>query len=88
MFEGYSFGDAVTEARRSFMKNTNLVNNTWGAYQCYGDPFYKLINRSASKKEDMPRYIIKEEAEIDLNNLKNNLDTRNISSKQALSGLS
>ena len=84
MFDGYNFGDAVTEARAFIYETYHPGNNTWGAYQCYGDPFYKLINRSASKKEDMPRYIIKEEAEIDLNNLKNDLDTRNISSKQAL----
>lgn len=84
MFEGYNFGDAVTEARTFIYEKYHPGNNTWGAYQCYGDPFYKLINRSAAKKEVVPSYIIKEEAEIDLNNLKNELDTRNISSKEAL----
>ncbi len=87
MFDGYNFGDAVTEARAFIYEKYHPGNNTWGAYQCYGDPFYKLINRTASKKEYIPRYIIKEEAEIDLNNLKNNLDTRDITSKQALEQL-
>ncbi|WP_460553290.1 DUF7379 domain-containing protein [Ferruginibacter profundus] len=82
IFEGYNFGDAVSAAR-TFVYENHPANNTWGAYQCYGDPFYKLINRSVAKKEYMPNYIIEEEAEIDLNNLRNDLDTRNITSLQA-----
>jgi CHAT domain-containing protein len=39
MFEGYSFGDAVTEARSFIYENYRGSNNTWGAYQCYGIHF-------------------------------------------------
>ncbi|HTE24178.1 CHAT domain-containing protein [Flavitalea sp.] len=86
MFAGYNFGDSVTAAR-SFLYETYPSNNTWGAYQCYGDPFYKLINRTAEKKDNIPDYAIEEEALVDLNNLKNSLDTRNITSDNALARL-
>ncbi len=78
MFAGYNFGDAVREARSFIYEKYRLSNNTWGAYQCYGDPFYKLINRSTAKKDNAPTYVMKEEVVIDLNNLMNDLDTRNI----------
>ena len=87
MFEGYNFGDAVTAARSFIYEKYCLSNNTWGAYQCYGDPFYKLINRTVARKEDLPNYIMEEEAGIDLNNLRNDLDTRNTNSKEALEKL-
>lgn len=41
LFRGIPFGDSVKNARSSthqYYPN----NNTWGAYQCYGDPFYQL----------------------------------------------
>lgn len=87
MFDGYNFGDAVNTARSAIYEKYRLNNNTWGAYQCYGDPFYKLINRTTAKKESAPNYIIEEEVEIDLNNLLNDLDTRNITLKQSLEKL-
>jgi hypothetical protein len=87
MFAGYNFGDAVRGARENIYDNYRFRNNTWGAYQCYGDPYYKLINRSTSKKDDPIDYIMEEEAEIALDNLKNDLDTRNITSKQAIDKL-
>jgi len=39
MFDGKSFGDAVRDAREATY-NLYGQTNTWGAYQCYGDPFY------------------------------------------------
>ena len=81
MFEGYNFGDAVRSAR-GYIYEQGQSGNTWGAYQCYGDPFYRLINRSVARSESTPNYIIKEEAEIALNNLRNVLDTRALTSQQ------
>jgi hypothetical protein len=77
MFEGYNFGDSVTAARKYLYEN-HSSNNTWGAYQCYGDPFYKLTNRTTAKKDNIPEYTIEEEVLVDLYNLQNNLDTRNV----------
>ncbi|HTE22917.1 DUF7379 domain-containing protein [Flavitalea sp.] len=49
MFEGYNFGDSVREARsKTYSKHP--LTNTWGAYQCYGDPFYAFKNSSSIRK--------------------------------------
>ena len=41
MLEGATFGDATWRARRAaYDPGRNC--NTWGAYQCYGDPDYRL----------------------------------------------
>lgn len=69
MFAGANFGDAVQQARsKCFDKFPGT--NTWGAYQCYGDQFYKFTVRSSSKTKHY-NYVIPMEAEIDLNNLFN-----------------
>ena len=50
MFEGKSFGEAVRDAREATY-NLYGQTNTWGAYQCYGDPFYTFKTaKSGSKK--------------------------------------
>jgi hypothetical protein len=87
MFEGASFGDAVKDARSTIYDSYHTSNNTWGAYQCYGDPFYKLVNRSSWKKVTKLNYLLSQEAEIDLNNLLSDLDTTNLTSTQAISKL-
>jgi hypothetical protein len=40
MLRGTGFGDAVTAARREARKANNSM--TWAAYQCYGDPQFRL----------------------------------------------
>ncbi|MBK7763882.1 MAG: CHAT domain-containing protein [Bacteroidetes bacterium] len=67
MFEGYEFGKAVLQARKTiFEKYPNT--NTWGAFQCYGDPFYK-VKLSTKRSEKSRHYIITQEAENDVENL-------------------
>ncbi|NOQ45659.1 MAG: CHAT domain-containing protein, partial [Desulfobulbaceae bacterium] len=46
---GACFGEAVKEARAATQKEHPTVN-TWGAYQCYGDPGYRIADR-INKKE-------------------------------------
>jgi len=41
MLDGYAFGAAVQEARKATFE-AHPRTNTWGAYQCYGDPDYVL----------------------------------------------
>jgi hypothetical protein len=42
LFAGNAFGDAVLRAReRTFAAHQD--SNTWGAYQCYGDPSFSLV---------------------------------------------
>jgi pimeloyl-ACP methyl ester carboxylesterase/tetratricopeptide (TPR) repeat protein len=42
MLENCSFGESVTAARRAAKDATGEDKNTWAAYQCYGDPAYRL----------------------------------------------
>lgn len=83
MLEGESFGKAVKYAREKIYAKSKDDNNTWGAYQCYGDPFYKLTNRSKSKIEKK-NYILEEEVLVDLKNLLNKLDVKEIKSEDIL----
>ncbi len=40
--DGRDFGDAVRAARK-ITYDRHSGSNTWGAYQCYGDPGYRLL---------------------------------------------
>ena len=45
LLNGRCFGDAVTDARRTTYESEQLQTppgNTWAAYQCYGDPAWRL----------------------------------------------
>ena len=87
MFSGSNFGDAVKDARAWIYDKYHLSNNTWGAYQCYGDPFYKLINRSSATRQTGYSYMMAQEAAIDLGNLKSDLDTRGVNLQQVVNKL-
>ncbi len=67
MLDGRPFGEAVRFARKITYENFPLVN-TWGAYQCYGDPFYTLRNSTGGKK-------VKEEHYYDIVEAVNRLET-------------
>jgi tetratricopeptide (TPR) repeat protein/pimeloyl-ACP methyl ester carboxylesterase len=86
MFSGDNFGDAVKNAR-NYIYEKHPDNNTWGAYQCYGDPFFKLKGISAGKGSWSPSYIVPQEAEIDLDNLLNQLQMATSADKDHLAEL-
>ena len=71
MFNGSEFGKAVKFARSRVFDNYKNVTNTWGAYQCYGDPFFTLRVHEGKKWE--PKYLMPEEVEVHLENLLNNM---------------
>ena len=82
MLGGEEFGKAIRNARAETynqIKTSGSKNNTWGAYQCYGDPFFKLtsIPRPASQKpyKRVYNFLIPQQAEIELSNLINKTDT-------------
>ncbi len=57
MIDGSNFGDAVYQARKAVFEQHPDVN-TWGAYQCYGDPQYtfdKEINPPSKRKHERPK---------------------------------
>ena len=71
MFDGATFSDAVLKARSECF-DKYPANNTWGAYQCYGDQFYKFKVKAGSKNKYFS-YVLPMEAEVDLNNLYNKI---------------
>lgn len=71
MTDGQTFGEAVKEARISVFQKFSYTN-TWGAYQAYGDPYYRF--RKPESKDQKKSYLIPQEAEIDLENLQSSLE--------------
>ena len=51
---GQMFGDAVSDARRTIFEQSR--DNTWAAYQCYGDPGWRL--RQVSDSSDTARPVV------------------------------
>ena len=83
MFRGVKFGEAVLQARKQIYTSSKAYTNTWGAYQCYGDPFYQITqadNGSATTWD----YLVKEEAELELENLIQQLVSKVIERTPAL----
>ncbi|EAZ79720.1 CHAT domain-containing protein [Algoriphagus machipongonensis] len=68
MFEGIGFGESVKRARKKIYEDHGKRTNTWGAFQCYGDPFYKLIDGRGGQSDDSG-IVVLEEVEIELKNL-------------------
>ena len=54
MLDGALFGDAIIDARKETFANHG-VTNTWGAYQCYGDPSFSLAVLDA--KRSRPTFV-------------------------------
>jgi len=51
MFAGETFGEAVARARTRVYDEFGATN-TWGAYQCYGDPVFSLVNSAKRSSAD------------------------------------
>jgi CHAT domain-containing protein len=76
---GYTFGKAILMARRETWSQYP-DSNTWGAYQCYGDPDYKLLSREPGDEDknqatDAWRFVAEVEVLAELQNLSNSADT-------------
>ena len=74
MLTGSNFGDAILQARKVIYEKYHSSNNTWGAYQCYGDPFYKFKLKASTGAKKKYSFVISEQAEIELNNLRNKME--------------
>jgi CHAT domain-containing protein/pimeloyl-ACP methyl ester carboxylesterase len=83
MFERYNFGEAIKKARLAIFEKYGPRNNTWGAYQAYGDPYYKLTNKSRPKSMTYD-FVIPEEAEIELGNLLNRVESGGYDSEEIM----
>jgi len=78
LLDGYNFGEAVQQARKAVYDQYKTRNNTWGAYQCYGDPFYKLMPERKIAASNEYSFVLDREAEIELSNLINKLELAGI----------
>ena len=67
MLQGETFGRAVQRSRK-YIYERHPYTNTWGAYQCYGDPWYTLV-KSSTKDEPREKYIAEDEVLVDLHNI-------------------
>jgi len=67
MFDGLGFGESVKRARKEIYKEFGRRTNTWGAFQCYGDPFYKLTEVGVWRGNE-DELLVCEEVEIELKN--------------------
>ena len=75
MFEDCTFGDAVRRARAAIYEDQST--NTWGAYQCYGDQFYKFREFDACTGKRKYSFVTSGEALMALGNLHSEIETNN-----------
>ncbi len=54
MLDGHPFGDAVHRARVAAHQADSGMTNTWGAYQCYGDPDFLLVAEESVPTKESP----------------------------------
>ena len=52
MLKGDTFGNAVRAARAETYELHGERTNTWAAYQCYGDPNYRLVTEPYEKQAE------------------------------------
>lgn len=70
LFGGESFGESVQKAREITYTN-HSHSNTWGAYQCYGDPFFEIGPKETVSQIKQNHYVDPIEVIIDLENIAN-----------------
>lgn len=74
MMEGKGFGDSVHLARESTYNKFGAFN-TWGAYQCYGDPFYTFPSSVSNSRNTTSAYVDTVEVMYELENLDNKVNS-------------
>jgi len=66
--DGASYGDAVRQARKKIYPDDGPTSSTWGAYQCYGEPGWRLAQR-AVRRDDGGDLLFEADAERALSDL-------------------
>ncbi len=82
LLNGTPFGEATKSARKLIYERYKGRSNTWGAYQCYGDPFYKLDGQAFASKSGQGFFLL-EEIELELFNMIYSLESKNLSKENA-----
>jgi len=68
MLAGEAFGEAVRAAREAVWTRCPDVN-TWGAYQCYGDPDFRFHREGGTAQRALPNFGTPHELVAELENL-------------------
>ncbi len=68
MLAGLAFGEAVRQAREDVWTRCPDVN-TWGAYQCYGDPDFRFHRDGSVVQQVWPDFGTPHELVVELDNL-------------------
>ena len=83
-FRGATFGDAVKDAREKTQDKYPQFN-TWGAYQCYGDPDYRFVEaRDITHKNIIPTFVSLAEYRVAVKNIAEDAKTANHTTAAAL----
>ena len=69
LLKGAQFGDAVKEARKQTYALHKDRTNTWAAYQCYGDPSYRLVVMKDGDRGIGDEFVHSEEAYLEIKRL-------------------
>lgn len=70
MIEGEAFGQAVLRARQETFANPRFARtNTWGAYQCYGNPNFRLDQKAVKKGQGDTRFFSRREYRDELKSI-------------------
>jgi hypothetical protein len=72
MLAGEFFGEAIRIAREEIF-NLYPDVSTWGAYQCYGEPSYRLSSQGINRQRPAASYTTPHELAVDLDNLSSDL---------------
>lgn len=85
MLSGMRFGEAVKRAREAAYRQHPEIN-TWGAYQCYGDPDYRLVREDGAGNgtEETPVFVAPAEAVAAIDNIAARLSTATSNEMDAL----
>ena len=74
MVNGQGFGAAVKIARQQ-TQAAHPYKNTWGAYQCYGDPDYVLVSTPAPREDSQSPFVAIEQVINQIENLTSEIES-------------
>jgi tetratricopeptide (TPR) repeat protein len=85
LLKGSTFGEAVKAARQETYELHKDRTNTWAAYQCYGDPAYRLVDKKEGSRKDSDKFVDIEEALVEIRKLSGSASTTAVRGFNSLS---
>jgi CHAT domain-containing protein/pimeloyl-ACP methyl ester carboxylesterase len=75
LLKGSTFGESVKAAREETYELHKDRTNTWAAYQCYGDPAYRLVVTKDGSRKEADTFVDIEEAVVEIRKLSGSAKT-------------